>query len=561
MYPLCSLANNHNMSRILVPDTNTNLEEKLTPPEEPVTMAPPLSRRLSRIITSLFAVVMPSFLREIPKPGPSTPSQKSRIIALQALRGIACLVVFNSHWSYAVSDPYGFVTGDTMYDYIYHWPFLSLLHLGVVWVNVLFVLSGYVLSLSLLKLILARKPIAEVMGAGMTKRTIRIFLPAFATLLLYAVAVQLDLFEISTQLRDINSQSHEFHLELWEALPPRMGSFLDQLIDVIKEAARFIDPSTPSEAEAFARYDPHLWTLPLEFYNSMMIYATICCTWRLSSKARLIVHSCMSLFCLASGQALRGLFLAGIVMAEIDLLSKKQIEQANDLLVGYASSAASRYTKLARSYLPITSCVVGFYLLSMPRAFPEDTAGYAGLVASFPSFMTLDARRDAIRALGAIMAVWSITHVSMTADQYHSPWYHTFPNVFCNAFTLYMGRISFAFYLIHGFVIRSLGYSVLPFVYGYVVPVQDNDVRIEAVVGSGVSVNFGPEESMISTREVCMIWMLGYCIVMPVVICVADLFQRVVITRSITAAEWVDNKLAVRYQNGDDVRKGSMTSR
>lgn len=244
------------MSLIIVNDTND--EEKLIVLEEQASMPPSLSRRLLRRLASVLAVIMPSFLHEKKKPSQSAQSQKSRIVALQALRGIACLVVFNSHWSYAVSDPYGSVTGETMYDYIYHWPFLSLIHLGVVWVDVLFVLSGYVLSLSLLKLILARKPIGEVMGAGMTKRTVRIFLPAFGTLLIYAFAIQMDVFEISTQLRDVNSQTHEFQLQLWEPLPPRMGSLFDQVVDVIKEAVKFIDPSTPSEAGAFERYDPHL---------------------------------------------------------------------------------------------------------------------------------------------------------------------------------------------------------------------------------------------------------------------------------------------------------------
>jgi hypothetical protein len=240
-------------------------EEKLTHLEAQTMMTPPLSRRLLRNLASFLAVVMPSFLQEKQKPSLSTQSQKSRIVALQALRGIACLVVFNSHWSYAVSDPYGRIRPEGVYDYVYHWPFVSLLHLGVVWVNVLFVLSGYVLSLSLLKLILARKPVGEVMGAGMTKRTIRIFLPAFATLLLYAIAVQLNFFETSTELRDINSQTHEFQLELFETLPPRMGNIFDQLVDVVKEAARFIDPATPSSA--FTRYDPHL---------CMCFWSTIC---------------------------------------------------------------------------------------------------------------------------------------------------------------------------------------------------------------------------------------------------------------------------------------------
>jgi hypothetical protein len=270
----------------------------------------------------------------------------------------------------------------------------------------------------------------------------------------------------------------------------------------------------------------------------------------------------MAIFCLGSGQALRGLFLAGIIMAEIDLLCKRRLEQGKDLLATQASATTSSAGLLLRNYLPVIACIIGFYLLSMPRAWPESTPGYAGIIQSFPSFMALEARVGAIRAVGAIMAVWSITHVSMTADEHHSPWYHSFPRLFCNAFTLYMGRISFAFYLMHGFVIRSLGYTILPVIYDYVVPLEeDSDVRIEAVVGSGVSVNFGPEESVLTTRQLCMIWAIGYVIVGLTVVCVADLFQRVVITKSISAAEWVDKKLAVKDHSDGDPRKEGMTSR
>ena len=164
-----------------------------------------------------------------------------------------------------------------------------------------------------------------------------------------------------------------------------------------------------------------------------------------------------------------------------------------------------------------------------------------------PSYMSIGQQGEALRALGALLTVWPITYLSAT-----SPYNPITNAILANPVSAYLGQISFAFYLIHGFVIRSLGYMILPSIYVFVIsdPVRRDMLEPQAlgdITYDGID-DWADSVERLTAKEIGMIWTLGYIVVLPVTVWLSDLFWRGVDVKCVSLGRWVEEKMVMREE-------------
>ena len=148
----------------------------------PLTGAPPLAATRSYLIprlpslnldlfggfVRLLSALVPSFITNHAATAPS----KSGIAALDGLRGLACLFVFNEHYVICYQSVRTQV-------WIMRVPFIRLLWYGKAAVFLFFVISGYVLSYKPLRLMRARSwlEFQKSISSSFLRRGMRLYLP------------------------------------------------------------------------------------------------------------------------------------------------------------------------------------------------------------------------------------------------------------------------------------------------------------------------------------------------------------------------------------------------
>ena len=173
-----------------------------------------------------------------------------------------------------------------------------------------------------------------------------------------------------------------------------------------------------------------------------------------------------------------------------------------------------------------------------------------------PSYMSIGQQGEALRSLGALLTVWPITFLSATSN--HNP---ITSFILANPVSAYLGQISFAFYLVHGFVIRSLGYAILPSIYLFAIsdparrdmlkPLSQGDMNFDGIE------DWADSYARLTAKEVGMIWTLGYLVVLPTCIWMADLFWRGVDVRCVSLGRWVEEKMVMK----EDEREGKVVEK
>ena len=182
-----------------------------------------------------------------------------------------------------------------------------------------------------------------------------------------------------------------------------------------------------------------------------------------------------------------------------------------------------------RRALPIpllhpTLLALSLFLLSTPFTSPASTPGYRYLsTISFLNPPTYPAERPLYKSLGAVLLVWVACRWAALRNFLGK-----------NDFMQYLGKISFALYLMHGPVIRMIGFGVVPWVYREVLGL-DIDGVAGGMGGSG-------EKQVPGAREVVEAWVVVLVLVGPVIWWTSDLFHRVVDEPCVRLARWVEGK-------------------
>lgn len=458
----------------------------------------------------LTVALTPSFLQRYVGGDPPQPAKLHAIAALDGLRGWACLLVFNFHflftYTWKVAIGWGFA-GENFG--VHQLPFLHLLISGHIMVAIFFVISGYVLSYKPLKTIRTQSfdQTFTVLASSTFRRGLRLYVPSLIGLACVFVAVRLGLYNYShgvikqgLTIRGTNEQH-----------PPVYRSFFKQYRDFYYTIAHLLNPF--DWALYYNNYNPHLWTIPVEFRCSLVLFLSTLATSRLGATVRMALVATLTWFCMRYSRWDVVLFLVGMLMAEIDLINETWERPAISSPVASAEKTHIRLVpggkvmaSVSRRRLWIAVFVIGLYIGSTPNIGYKWTPGYRWLWHITP--WTYSEPHRFPQTIGAALIVFSINH---------SP---DIQKLFTNPLSQYLGKISFAFYIVHGPILHALGYSIMPGIWGI----------------TGKETNF----------QYCFGFLIGWLICLPISIWAGDVFWRAVDIPSVKFARWVEDRVIVK---------------
>lgn len=345
---------------------------------------------------------------------------------LDGIRGFAALLVYVGHhqlWardsinaSGVLENGYGF-NGQYFFACL---PFIRIFFSGGhVSVCLFFAISGYVLSIKALGLIHAEDHhnLSRTLASALVRRAPRLYLPVIVVTFVYI------------------SFWHAF--SVWPEYPIHKETYFAEVWNWGRELINltyiFRDSGIP-----WLSYHFHVWSIPVEFRGSLVVYACLLAFSTWSSVARLLgTCSLIVYFMYVVNNPSGSVFLMGMLLCDLDMLAMQ----------GKLPDFISKFTPLKSSIANVLF-VAGLYLAGVPSSSNDiidmrNTPGWYCL-----SFLKPPVQSDAkyfYLFWAALFLLFSIPRIP--------PIKAFFETRFCQ----YLGHISYMFYLIHGPVLWTLG--------------------------------------------------------------------------------------------------------
>lgn len=333
--------------------------------------------------------------------------------------------------------------------------------------------------------------LATTLSSSVFRRAVRLFLPSIIMLLVMALAVQ-------TGLSD---DRYAPSLPLFEQLGHWWGTCRELFYS-----------SWLLGVESQPPYNPALWTIPIEFSQSLLLFVALLGLSRCVRTIRLVILAIIMAFCFRSGQIYTVEFLGGMFIAEITLMQDYSLytpSSSPTTLPTFAFKEKPREkcpaTKSAAvQVFWIANVICGLFLASWTNTHVEGVWGIRFLNEHTPYPYT---GQKVWFCLGAFQIVGACTQLKYLQS------------LFITRTAQYLGNISYALYLTH-----NLSLSIL-----------------EPRIASTLTARFGKETYW--GRH--LTWAAGLALYLPVIICVADFFWRVVDIPSVKLARWLESKCIV----------------
>lgn len=297
-------------------------------------------------------------------------------------------------------------------------------------VCVFFVLSGYVLTYKSLRWIRAgsKQLVYPSVASSMFRRGFRLYMPP----------ILLTFFEmISTRFGYIPPLNFTFKAE---------KTSLAQFVDWIKETNYLINPfyNFNTAIQGFVihpKYDPVIWTIPLEFYGSFICYFLLLLLARVPSNAtRMVLVAMFAALCMFLGAWNGFCFSTGMLLADFNLA---QEENGTIPVI-----QPWRFSLIWKFIFAVAFYVAGFPTLSYPEAHVLPMVGYETLRSSIPFSLNME---DHSRFW------WSISGVTLLFCISQLP---SFKSFFEANICQYLGKIAFSLYLVHQFCVMLFGFMI-----------------------------------------------------------------------------------------------------
>ncbi|KAK5047148.1 hypothetical protein LTR84_007091 [Exophiala bonariae] len=371
------------------------------------------------LTTSLLIAALPRFLRP---GGLARKSDKIHSTAyLDALRGYAACIVFAGH-----------LLG---YPAAIQYPFLRVLTSNRGMVDVFFVISGYVLSYRMLKLMRQKNAdlLLQSLASSTFRRYLRLYVPT-------GIATFIAMLLVYTGHIPSAPKLATFKLQLW-----------DWIVDTIFASSPFADLRGWWYGDVFrTKYLDQMWTIPVEFRGSIILFAFCAASCKLSVKGRMVLTWLAILACYIWNVVYVALFLLGMFVAELSLERDQEAHQPR-LPAWEGFSAAGK--RLIRSVGLNTACIVIFiislFLLSQPHDPGFGSNGpfpWQYLTKLTPSWYSGpgEPKEHFWLGIGAFLLVLSLE------------FYPKLQTPLRWNFSLYLGELSFGLYAVHPMVIWAL---------------------------------------------------------------------------------------------------------
>lgn len=453
--------------------------------------------------------LLPSFLhpRTFPTTARST-HRLSRTAYLDGLRGLAALFVVFCHYSYTsfvIAEGWGYKGRNY---HVLRLPIVRLFYAGPAMVAIFFVVSGYALSLKPLKLIRGARSgeedgsFARTLSSSVFRRGIRLFIPTAASTLLVVLMIRIGLYEWTRDFfedRRYVRYANEEHYR-------RLETTGEQLRDWMWHMFHFVHVWGWEKFGGSTGLDQHLWTIPVEYRASMVLFLTMAGTAGLKTCARWVAVVGLMCFTYRSDRWEMLLFFAGMLLAEWDLIRGAHEPTSSPVLPKDDTPLSRpRRGEKAAVWMWTTVGVLALFLLSQPNVGHEDTPGWMLLSRLIPEWWSEKDRYW--QCVGAVLLVLCVAH---------SP--TTWQRLFNTRAVQYLGKISYAIYLMHGPMFHTAGFAIQRWAWG-----------ITGVEGVAYGLGF----------------MLSSMFVLPILVWAADVFWRLVDAPVVRFARWLEGKCSV----------------
>ena len=408
---------------------------------------------------------------------------------LDGLRGLASFVVFSEHaamhWHPHMFDEYRSKPA------FMQLPIVRLLYSGNAMVAIFFVISGFALSLKPLQHIRDQdwERLHISISSAILRRGFRIVLPPAVVSVMVMVGVRLHLFD----------QQYSGAGDMALGHPHYLPSFFAQIVDVLEYIlAKLIYPYewlAPLPNTTQSDYAPPLYTIPQELWSSLLLFVTIAGLSRVRTGVRILAITFIALFSAWCMRREISLFLAGMAMAEAHVLKQHRRTQ---------QVKPARLSHILSNGMLCFVLTLGLWMASIPHthgSYGSSTPGYRTISKLIPW-------NSNVYSLGAVLIVWSVSQLVLLQT------------LFSTSFFRYLGRISFALYLVHWPMLAAWGWDLVPAVW-----------RI-----TGRSTNAQYEAG----------YALSFAIMCPFMVWAADLFCRFVDEPCIRVARAFETDLVTR---------------
>lgn len=367
----------------------------------------------------------------------------SSIDFLTGIRGFAALCIFTSHILLPFHPHLYYAYGGL--------PKLGFLHLPLIrpflgggspMVCIHFLISGITLSLQYTKLKTRNHQLSlyQQLESCAFRRPVRIYVPAIVSSLMMVVIAQLDGQEEVGGVRFRGDT--EVYLDLWKIQPVVRASWFAQLSEWGKFfRQRLLLPHTwiceetercnGSDGPLIYDYGFQLWTVPVEFWSSMILLMLLLGSARLAKNHTLLLFSSVVSLCLCVGRWDLGLFVTGAMISNMSSFAH----------MSRPEPIAERNGHTHSTFWAI-SLSLGLFLASFPEANSRVTPGFRHL-----SRINSDAKFW--HAIGATLIVLGVSQLSVLRRLLSHP------------VLLHIGRISYALYLLQAVMLRSIGWKLV----------------------------------------------------------------------------------------------------
>ncbi|KAI1077157.1 acyltransferase 3 [Whalleya microplaca] len=364
---------------------------------------------------------------------------------------------------------------------------------------VFFVISGYALSYKPLRLLRQDNHDAayRTVASSFFRRHPRLFIPAVA---LSAPAILITYFGFNGNGEGMPGAA------VVTLNPPQLDTIWQQCLDFVREVMHMCDIFTGNASNW--PYNNVLWTLPMEFRSSLVIFGMLLALSQLQSGMRLLIILCVVLYSLFYAHWPELLFVGGMLLADFqfhfynrpDICRTESVERPMCLV-------KAKYHTL-QTISSVVMFLASLYVLGMPKL---ELGG-----GDVPGFKTLGSMIPEIyHATGAMSHFWpSLAAICLIFSIESAPFLQ---GMFTCSVAQYLGRISYSLYLTHLIILHSFGFRAGKFFIG--------------LTGSGNDLNYFAGVSLTSV----VYW--------AVTLWAADLGWRFVDAQVVRFASWTYGRL------------------
>lgn len=470
---------------------------------------------LVRLLQRMTFSLLPSFLQRRLRPHASKPRKLYPTSYLDGLRGVASFIVFMVHFTennFAFfTEGYGVWPGAVPSSPL-QLPFIRVIFSGRPMVHIFFVISGYVLSYKPLRQMRAGRydELFTTLASSVFRRGLRLFLPSFAILLVMLVAVKCGLYLfVYAPIGAIVTTSTT------STISEIMYTWLATCFDVVRQSWDWTNIRSPP-------VNPALWTIPIEFSQSLLLFVVMLGLARCRAPVRLVTVACIIVFSFYSCRWATVEFLGGMAIAEWNIIQHSNATPPSGLLPSTTTPmtssppSASTHLPALKSALTtsfwVLALALSLFIAGWPNHHVESVWGIRWFAAHVPwpyegQFIYF--------TLGGLLIVASFTQLPFLQ------------RLFSSSVPQYLGDISFSLYLCHNLVLDAAEFRVQPGIVAYVGGLDTFWARHAA-------------------------WALALACYVPVLVLVADWWWRVVDAPSVRFARWLEGLCVVRDGSGED---------